>query len=247
MEGMENDPLIQPQPETPALSPTPTPTRRTNILLFSALGLALVLGLGLAGLKIFRKQIQPAELPTQAVNTPTIQVSPTAATEIDKTGWLDFSESKYGITFKYPTGGWVIVSAEGDDYMEYDVKNFGQNAFVLISVRTDEKLGKEVSIEEAIKEEEKQLRAKESYVVSDFKSSVVGNSGSYYATGEEQNLLLSQDRSVSFEEMKTAKYNFQDRCTFQIGRKTLCMHGFALPGSPSEKVISGIMDSVKMK
>jgi hypothetical protein len=125
-EIQQNNPPVQPLPQTSTSAPTPPPTNWSNVLLFTILGLIVVAGSVFAGIQIGKTQTpiqqpvaaQPTILPTQAIASPTVIptqiITPTAlltaTPAIDPTAnWKTYTNTKYNYSFKIPTN-WTNYS-----------------------------------------------------------------------------------------------------------------------------------------
>jgi hypothetical protein len=109
-EIQQNNPPIQPLPQTPTPIPTQLPTNWSKILLFTVLGLIIVAGSVFTGIQIGKNQIpsqqpivtQPIITSTQGVTNPT--TSPTIINPtINPTSDLKtYTNTKYSYIFQYP-------------------------------------------------------------------------------------------------------------------------------------------------
>ena len=111
-ETQQNIPLVQTTPEIPTPDPTPPPTNWSKVILFTTLGLFIIVGLIFAGIQIGKSQvliqeaivITPTAMLTQTTANPATsptQIKNNTLTSIDDT-WNLYSNNLLGFSIKIP-------------------------------------------------------------------------------------------------------------------------------------------------
>lgn len=246
MEPQANNNLA---PQTPFTTP-PVPSKN-NISLIIILSILLLGFFGSTTYLAYQNNLlkQGVVLLQQQINefisAPTSPLIPDPTkTENVEIIWVDYLDSARGVSFKHPDG-WETIYALSRGNMEIDIRHPEKSAFVFVSIRLDERIGNELSIEDAISEKENEIKSNESYKILDFRSLVESDTGSYAALGEEQWFMFDEERELG--EPVFATYKFQEKGLYKIGEKTIILHGTTSPGNQNENIITQIIESFEFK
>jgi hypothetical protein len=158
--------------------------------------------------------------------------------------WIIHTEDGLGFSFKIPKG-WNFVSGRSDNSVDFDILSPDKEMFVGIAVFIDERITKGMSIEDAISEKETELKANETYKLTDFKSSVQGSEGRYVAEGEEWYLNFANENA--WQESDGLIYRFVEKGLFRTDGKSVYLHSIVLPDSPMRSTAAKIIDSFELK
>ena len=210
--------------------------------------------LGLVGYFVFKntgsyKNGTTDELPQTAAssnkNTPTHAKSVTSLPQNELTEDMWYVQNdELGFSFQIPKD-WEFVKAYGDDYSSYDIHGPAKDLLILISVHTDKRIGESLTLEDALKEREKQISSDESYKMVNLEKSVNVNEASYSIIGER--LYFNFANENAWDEGDFVSYKLKEKGYFRLDKKVVILQSMVLPGNPNEKIAIRIIDSFKLK
>jgi len=160
-----------------------------------------------------------------------IEESPEAIVA-EELSFVNYSSSEYGYSLSHPKG-WSVENVPAKDHREIKVKEPNGRAFVLIAAYKDDRIGNEVSLEEAIASRENAVRSSASRI-DNFEKTIQDDIGGYIATGVE-----------TFDNFTVV---FQERGLFGTTGKIILFHGAVVPdfANDYDDVITQIIESFQL-